>query len=81
MTSLKAKDPAGWLLVLLGGGLIWFSAPDILVYLQTGEAFQRHSRLMPYDLYGGDAVAIDCLYALGGLFLLANGFRRLLFGK
>jgi hypothetical protein len=81
MTPLKAKDPAGWLLVLLGTALLWVSFPDFWVYLQTGEAFHRYSRLIRFDLYGGDAAAIDGLYVLGGLFLLATGFRKLLFGK
>jgi hypothetical protein len=81
MTIPKKKDPGAWLLVLFGAALIWVSYPRFLGYLQTGEAFHRHTRSIPYDLFGGDAAAIDGLYLIGGLFLVAAGFRRLLFGK
>ena len=69
------------MLVLCGTGLIWIAYPRFLGYLQTGEAFHRHTRSIPYDLFGGDAAAFNGLYLIGGLFLVATGLRRLVFGK
>lgn len=72
---------SSWLLVLLGVILLLDSAPKFLAYMKTGEAYYRHSRLIPYDLVGGDAALINGFYLLAGAALAAIGLRKLLFGK
>jgi hypothetical protein len=77
----KKENPGAWLAVLTGVLIIWLAYPRFLSYLQTGEAFHPHTRSIPFDLYGGDAAAIDGIYLLAGLFLVATGLRKLFFGR
>ncbi|WP_332708016.1 hypothetical protein [Novilysobacter longmucuonensis] len=81
MVNPPKKDPGAWFLILCGSALLWFAYPQFVVYLQTGYAFRRHSVNFPHNLFGGDAAAIDGIYLLAGVFLLAAGLRKLLFGK
>jgi hypothetical protein len=76
------RDNGGpWLMVLVGGVLVYFSYAPFLTYLQTGEAFRRHDRNIRFDLYGGDAALFDGICILIGVFLIAAGLRKLLFTK
>ena len=81
MRNLQKHNGGGWLLVLLGGALVYFSYAPFLAYLQTGGAFRGHSRNLPFDLYGGDAVLFNGTCILIGLFLIAAGLRKLIFTK
>ena len=81
MAIRKTPDAVALLLALCGAGLLWYAYPKFATYIQTGYAFHRHSKSIPFDSTGAEAAFFYGIYVLAGVFILASGLRRLLFTR